>query len=98
MRPRFYPAGWFYLRFAGHVRHGDWSSVPTSLLDALISADFRVPMFMMLSGISLYLAAARKGAVIDRLAFFRRRLRQLLVPYWFSVAMVFVVVCVFALL
>jgi peptidoglycan/LPS O-acetylase OafA/YrhL len=93
-----YHTDWFDARLVERVRGGEWPRVPTSLLDAFMSADYRVPMFMMLSGMSLYMATARKGAAIQRMAFYGRRIRSLLVPYWFAVAMIFVVVCVIALL
>jgi peptidoglycan/LPS O-acetylase OafA/YrhL len=93
-----YGAGWFYLRFAERLRAGEWSRLPTSALDAFLSAEYRVPMFMMLSGLSLYLAAARKGGPIERLTFYRRRIRSLLVPYWFAVVLVFAVIGLIALL
>jgi peptidoglycan/LPS O-acetylase OafA/YrhL len=86
------------MRLGERLHAGEWSRVPTSLLDAFLSAEYRVPMFMMLSGVSLYVAAARKSGSINAPSFYRRRLRQLLVPYWFAVAMTFVVVCLFALL
>jgi peptidoglycan/LPS O-acetylase OafA/YrhL len=92
------PASWFYMRLGERIHDGAWSRVPTSLLDAFLAAEYRVPMFMMLSGVSLYMAAARKSGPLNRLSFYHRRLRQLLIPYWFAVALAFVVVCVIAVL
>jgi peptidoglycan/LPS O-acetylase OafA/YrhL len=90
-------ASWFYWRLGERVQAGEWSRVPTSLLDAFLAAEYRVPMFMMLSGVSLYWAAGRRSGAIDRLSFYRRRLPQLLIPYWFAVVLAFVVVSVIAL-
>lgn len=93
-----YPPNWFYEQLGGRIRNGEWSSIPTSLLDIVMRGGFIIATFMMLTGLSLYMATARKGGGIDRLVFWRRRLRQLLVPYWFAIAMVMVVICGIALL
>jgi hypothetical protein len=64
------PTSWFYMRLGERVHDGAWSRVPTSLPDSFLAAEYRVPMFMMLSGVSLYMAAARKSGPIDKLSFY----------------------------
>ena len=93
-----YTGSWFYQRLGERAGSGEWSRVPTSFIDAFIATDYRVPLFMMLSGTSLYMATARKPVALNVMAFYRRRIMQLLKPYWFAVSLLFVVVCLIALL
>lgn len=95
-----------YYRIAwDRVAAGEWASVPTALIDAVARIGFQgVPLFMMLSGLGLYLSAARSAARGDGdgigplLPYYAARLRRLLVPYWAGFAFLFVCVCAIALL
>jgi peptidoglycan/LPS O-acetylase OafA/YrhL len=93
-----YAPNWYYEQLGWRIRDGEWSSIPTSLLDIVMRGGFIIATFMMLTGLSLYMATARKGGVLDVPTFLRRRLRQLLVPYWFALGMVMVVICSIAVL
>ncbi len=81
------PAHWYYARVGWDVRDGEWSRVPTALFEAILRGGYLVPLFMMLSGLSLYMATARKPDSLDIPTFYRRRFRQLIVPYWFAVVL-----------
>lgn len=93
-----YTAGWYYERLGARIHDGQWSSVPTTFLDAFLRGGYLVPSFMLVSGLSLYVATARQGPRLDIATFYRKRLRNLLVPYWFTIAMVIVVIAVIAAL
>jgi peptidoglycan/LPS O-acetylase OafA/YrhL len=72
----------YYKRFGERLADGEVGRLGTSLIDAVCRIGFQgVPLFMMLSGLSLYLATSRGGG-IDLRRFFTQRLRRILVPYW----------------
>lgn len=74
------PADYYHTAFH-RVSSGDWGRVGTSFIDAISRIGFQgVPVFMMLSGLSLYLSASRSEAPL--LPWYYARLRRLLVPYW----------------
>jgi peptidoglycan/LPS O-acetylase OafA/YrhL len=65
------------------VSGGQWDRAGTSIVDAVSRIGFQgVPVFMMLSGLSLYLSASRRGSPAPLLPWYYARLRRLLVPYW----------------
>ncbi len=72
---------------------------PYAFVGALIDAVFRlgflgVPLFMILSGLSLTMSAMRRPLTPRRMpAFMYRRFRRVMIPYWFG----FVYAIVFAL-
>src|SRR5262245_47216489 len=73
----------YYVRFAERTLGGEWSRLPTSLLDVVFSGGYLIPSFMMLSGTSLYLSTAKYGGIADLGHWLYRRMRLLFVPYWF---------------
>jgi peptidoglycan/LPS O-acetylase OafA/YrhL len=77
----------FYVRFAERAGDGEWSRLPTSLLDMALSGGFIIPSFMMLSGVSLYLSVSRYRTVVDLGAWLHKRFRLLLVPYWYGLGL-----------
>ncbi len=93
-----YKSGWYYERVGARIHDGNWSSLPTTVLDAFLRGGYLVPAFMLVSGLSLYVATARQGPRLDIVTFYRKRLRYLLVPYWFSVAMIMAVIVIIAAL
>ena len=87
-----------YVRFVQRAFDGEWSRLPTSLVDVLFSGGYLIPSFMMLSGASLYLASARHGGIrgADLVWWLRRRFRILLVPYYFGIGLVAVTIVAIA--
>ena len=65
----------YYVRFAERTADGEWSRLPTSLLDVVFSGGYLIPSFMMLSGVSLYLSTAKYGGIADLGAWLYRRMR-----------------------
>lgn len=75
---------------------GPWA-VFTSFTDLFFRDGFQgVPLFMMISGISLTIAAYRGGDTLRWPRFFAQRFRKLLVPYWAGVALTYGVIAVIA--
>ncbi len=69
----------------------------TSITDIFFRDGFQgVPLFMMISGISLTIAAYRSGDALRWPRFFYQRFRKLLVPYWVGVAITYAVICAIA--
>lgn len=92
------PADYYHIAW-DRVAAGEWASVPTALIDAIARIGFQgVPVFMMLSGLALYMSAARGGGTGPLLPYYTARLRRLLVPYWAGFAFLFVCICGIALL
>lgn len=88
----------YYARFAVQMREGAplWR-VATSVTDIIFRDGFQgVPLFMMLSGLSLTMVAYRPGGIRDWPRFFLRRARKLLVPYWVGVALTYLVLALIA--
>ena len=92
------PADYYHTAFH-RVSSGDWGRVGTSIIDAVSRIGFQgVPVFMMLSGLSLYLSASRRGSVAPLLPWYYARLRRLLVPYWAGFFILLLGACVVAAL
>jgi peptidoglycan/LPS O-acetylase OafA/YrhL len=83
----------YYAQFTDRVGDGDaWASF-TAFTDLLFRLGFEgVPLFMMISGISLTIAAYRAGDAVNWPRFFAQRFRKLLVPYWAGVALTYGVI------
>jgi len=84
-----------------HFRHqvaggGAWASF-TAFTDLLFRLGFQgVPLFMMISGVSLTISAYRAGPHINWPRFFLHRFRKLMVPYWFGVTLTYAVIAAIA--
>lgn len=95
------PTAWYYEQLWYRVRDSEWSRLPTSLSDIVLRDGYQgVPLFMMLSGMALYLSAVRRPralSIASASAFYRARLQKILLPYWFGVALFMFVVCAVAL-
>ncbi|MBI5288691.1 MAG: acyltransferase [Chloroflexi bacterium] len=75
---------------------GPWA-IFTSFTDLLFRKGFQgVPLFMMISGLSLTIAAYRAGDGLRWGAFFFARFRKLLAPYWAGVALTYGVIALIA--
>ncbi len=69
----------------------------TAFTDLLFRDGFQgVPLFMMISGVSLTIAAYRAGDAVRWPRFFIQRFRKLLVPYWVGVALTYAVIMAIA--
>ncbi|HEY8172429.1 MAG TPA: acyltransferase family protein, partial [Dehalococcoidia bacterium] len=76
------PPADYYHRFWDRLTAAEVSRLGTSLIDAISRIGFQgVPFFMMLSGLSLYIASSRRGR-IDLPSFYVARFQRLIVPYW----------------
>lgn len=73
----------YYRRLVDQVGAGDaWHSF-TAITDIILRDGFQgVPLFMMLSGLSLALGAHRASGNVAWGMFYVKRLRRLLIPYW----------------
>jgi peptidoglycan/LPS O-acetylase OafA/YrhL len=91
------PSG-YYSRMTDQVRDGAPAiDVFTAFTDLFFRLGFQgVPLFMMLSGISLTVAAYRAGDALRWPRFFIQRFRKLLAPYWFGVALTYGVIAAIA--
>jgi peptidoglycan/LPS O-acetylase OafA/YrhL len=80
----------YYDQLTDRVGEGDaWASL-TALTDLLFRLGFQgVPLFMMISGISLTIAAYRADARPDWPRFFVQRFRKLMLPYWAGVVLTY---------
>jgi peptidoglycan/LPS O-acetylase OafA/YrhL len=88
----------YYVRFGERLVGGEWSRLPTSILDVVFSGGYLIPSFMMLSGVSLYLSTAKYGGIADLGGWMYRRMRLLFVPYWFGLGLVAATILGIALL
>ncbi len=91
------PTG-YYSQFTAQIRDGAPAlDVFTAFTDLFLRLGFQgVPLFMMLSGISLTIAAYRAGDALRWPRFFVQRFRKLLAPYWFGVALTYGVMAAIA--
>jgi peptidoglycan/LPS O-acetylase OafA/YrhL len=88
----------YYEQLTWQVKEGNgpWA-VFTSFSDLLLRDGFQgVPLFMMISGISLTIAAYRAGDGLRWPQFFFARFRKLLMPYWAGVAITYAVIVAIA--
>ena len=95
----FFPGapGNYYEAFTDRAGRGDgWASF-TAFTDLLFRLGFQgVPLFMIISGISLTIAAYRMGDGLSWPRFFSMRFRKLLIPYWVGVALTYGVIALIA--
>lgn len=76
--------------------NGPWA-ILTAITDLVFRDGFQgVPLFMMISGVSLTIAAYRAGDGVNWPRFFVARFRKLLVPYWAGVALTYAVIAAIA--
>jgi peptidoglycan/LPS O-acetylase OafA/YrhL len=83
----------YYAQLTDNIRDGAPPfAILTSFTDLFFRTGFQgVPLFMMISGISLTIAAYRLGDGLAWPAFFGQRFRKLLVPYWVGVVLTYAV-------
>jgi peptidoglycan/LPS O-acetylase OafA/YrhL len=97
---KYFPAGplHYYRQFAGQIEDGAPAlDIFTAFTDLFFRLGFQgVPLFMMLSGVSLTVAAYRSGGAMRWPRFFAARFRKLLVPYWSGAALTYGVMAVIA--
>lgn len=75
---------------------GVWATF-TAALELFFRDGFQgVPLFMMISGISLTVAAYRSGDALQWTRFLTSRFRKLMAPYWFGVALTYGVIAAIA--
>lgn len=88
----------YYEQLTWQVRHDTGASrIFTSGTDLLFRDGFQgVPLFMMISGLSLTIAAYRVGDALRWPRFFAQRFRKLLIPYWVGVALTYGVIAAIA--
>ncbi len=88
----------YYDQLVYQVREGNGAgAIFTSSTDLFFRDGFQgVPLFMMISGISLTIAAYRTGDALRWPRFFTHRFRKLLVPYWAGVALTYGVIALIA--
>ena len=88
----------YYEQLTWQVQHGrgPWA-IFTASSDLLFRDGFEgVPLFMMISGLSLTIAAYRAGDGLSWPRFQVARFRKLLLPYWFGVAGTYGVIALIA--
>lgn len=94
------PPSQYYDRLWSQLRDGGPWQIFTAVTDILFRDGYQgVPLFMLLSGVSLTLAAYRAGPRLPWSAWLRFcavRFRKLLVPYWFGCAFAIGVMAVIA--
>ncbi len=87
----------YYRRFWGQLGEAGAWPVFTSITDIFFRDGYQgVPLFMMLSGLTLTIAAHRAGAKLRWPSFQFQRFRKLLVPYWFGCAFAMAVMAIIA--
>lgn len=94
------PPSQYYDRLWTQVEHGGPWQVFTAVTDVVFRDGYQgVPLFMLLSGVALTLAAYRSGprrSLRQWARFSLSRFRKLLVPYWFGCAFAVGVMAVIA--
>jgi peptidoglycan/LPS O-acetylase OafA/YrhL len=88
-------------RFVPHqLGAGDIPGAASALLDAFLRVGYLgVPLFMILSGLSLTLTAMRRDMTVRATPnFLYRRLRRVMIPYWFGFLYTIAFAAVLALL
>jgi peptidoglycan/LPS O-acetylase OafA/YrhL len=91
----FFPAAprLYYEQLVERAGEGNPLATFTAFTDVLFRIGFQgVPLFMMISGVSLTIAAYRAGDGLSWVRFFWQRFRKLLVPYWAGVALTYGVI------
>jgi peptidoglycan/LPS O-acetylase OafA/YrhL len=88
----------YYDRLGSRIADGaPLIDVTTAFTDLLLRLGFQgVPLFMMLSGVSLTITAYRGGDMLRWPRFLLQRFRKLLVPYWFGAALTYGVIAAIA--
>jgi peptidoglycan/LPS O-acetylase OafA/YrhL len=88
----------YYAQLGDQVADGaGLSAIGTALSDLFFRDGFQgVPLFMMISGISLTVAAYRAGDTMRWLPFFYHRFRKLMIPYWAGVVITYAVIALIA--
>jgi peptidoglycan/LPS O-acetylase OafA/YrhL len=88
----------YYEQLTWQVHHGQGAwRIFTSCTDLLLRDGFQgVPLFMMISGLSLTIAAYRAGDAMSWRRFFGSRFRKLLLPYWVGAALTYGVIAMIA--
>lgn len=95
----FFPGapGAYYAQFTDEVVSGAVWAAFTAFTDLVFRLGFQgVPLFMMISGISLTIAAYRAGERIDWPRFCLQRFRKLMAPYWAGVVLTYAVIAAIA--
>lgn len=88
----------YYEQLTWQAQHGrgPWA-IFTAFTDLLFRDGFEgVPLFMMISGISLTIAAYRAGDGLSWPRFTASRFRKLLLPYWFGVLLTYAIIATIA--
>ncbi len=88
----------YYEQLSSQFKHGagPWA-IFTSITDLIFRDGFEgVPLFMMISGLSLTVAAYRADDALRWPRFFFARFRKLLAPYWAGVALTYAVIVLIA--
>lgn len=88
----------YYEQLTWQFEHGrgPWA-ITTAFTDLLFRDGFQgVPLFMMISGLSLTIAAYRAGDGLSWPRFELARFRKLMLPYWFGVAATYAVIALIA--
>jgi peptidoglycan/LPS O-acetylase OafA/YrhL len=88
----------YYDQLTGHVRDGaGLGATFTAFTDLFFRDGYQgVPLFMIISGISLTIAAYRAGDALRWHRFLYQRLRKLMLPYWVGVVGTYAVIAVIA--
>ena len=88
----------YYQQLAFQIEEGRGPlAIFTSMTDLIFRKGFQgVPLFMMISGLSLTIAAYRAGDGLRWPAFFTARFRKLLAPYVIGVVLTYVVIMLIA--
>jgi len=89
----------YYEQLTWQFQHGTGAwRIFTSFTDLIFRDGFQgVPLFMMISGLSLTIAAYRAGDALSWPRFFAQRFRKLLIPYWAGVALTYGVIALIAM-